>query len=490
MPDPAKFAALSAGQAAAVAHVAAMTWALRRAPSGRPAHPSQPVTRPTTRRTGPLGAATRWRPGHLQDGRGDVRPWEQALCRPNVRDVTLRLDPAVVEWLSSQDNPPVRYLTARDLRRPPASADTLAALREQVPAWAPLARILALQHRDGSSAAPGNPNDARRTFWALLLMQRCGLDARDEPAARAIEHLDRRHRTADAVSCNTGGSGVLPCYLGVVTTALIKMGALDTGIVQSSIRWLTGHQRFDHKTTRAGGDEHWPYRAPENYGCWQSVSCYHGVAGAFRALAAIPPERRTTEMRQRLDEAIEYLRIHRLYKSSRTSRPLFAHMTQTFLIGDYRSGLLDMLQGIADADPALIRQDWVQDAVGDMHQRAPDGRVILVKNYGRALIDPIPFEPLGEPSRFLTYQWALIQRTFGAETPARKALKSRQLRQRQRLQQVSVSQPGNGGHVVRRPELAAMPGVLTEEINPAFVGRRQRTRAGVTPGLVRELCRG
>ena len=228
----------------------------------------------------------------------------------------------------------MRYLTARDLRRPPASADSLAALREQVPAWAPLQRILALQHGDGSFAARGNPADARRTFWALLLMQRCGLDARDEPVARAIEYLNQRHRTAGAISCTTGGSGVLPCYLGVVTTAPIKMGALDTEIVRSSIRWLTGHQRFDHKATRAGGDEHWPYKAPGNYGCWQSVSCYHGAAGAFRAFAAIPSERRTPQMRQRLDEAIEYLRIHRLYKTSKTGRPLFRHMTQPFLIGD------------------------------------------------------------------------------------------------------------------------------------------------------------
>ena len=335
--------------------------------------------------------------------------------------MTWHPDPAVVEWLSSDDNPPVRYLTVRDLRRPPASADTLAALRERVLDWAPLTRILALQRGDGSFAAAGNPADARRTFWALLLMQRCGLDARDEPAARAIEHLNQRHRAAGAISFNAGGSGVLPCYLGVVTTALIKMGALDSETVQSSIRWLAGHQRFDRKATRAGGDEPWPYRAPQNYGCWQSVSCYHGVAGAFRALAAIPPERRTPEIRQRLEDALEYLRIHRLYKNSRTGRPLFRHMTQPFLAGDYRSSLLDMLQGIADTDPALTRQDWVRAAADDMHQLAPGGRVVLARNYGKKLIDPVPFEPVGEPSRFLTYQWTLIQRAFGAGTTARQA---------------------------------------------------------------------
>lgn len=322
----------------------------------------------------------------------------------------------MVEWLSAEDNPPVRYLTARDLLAAGASAGPLAALRERATTWAPLRRILTLQRADGSFAAPGNPADARRTFWALLLMQRCGLGARDEPAARAIEYLNRRHLTAGALSYTGGGSGVLPCYLGVVTAALIKMGALDTEVVQSSVRWLTGHQRFDHKATRAGGDEQWPYRAPGTYGCWQSVSCYHGVAGAFRALAAIPAGRRTADVRQRIDEAVEYLRIHRLYRNSKTGRPLFRHMTQPFLIGDYRSGLLDMLQGVADADPALAGKDWVQAAVSDMRELAPAGRVVLTRNYGKRLIDPIPFEPLGEPSRFLTYQWTLIQRILGTGT--------------------------------------------------------------------------
>jgi hypothetical protein len=151
------------------------------------------------------------------------------------------------------------------------------------------------------------------------------------------------------------------------------------------------------------------------------VSCYHGVAGAFRALAAIPPERRTADVHQRLDEAIEYLRIHRLYKKTKTDRALFRFMTEPFLAGDYRSGLLDVLQGIADADPGLARHDWVRDAIDDMHTLALDGRITLAKNYGRRLIDPIPFEPVGAPSRFLTYQWIRIQTAFDPGTTGRPA---------------------------------------------------------------------
>ena len=77
-----------------------------------------------------------------------------------------------------------------------------------------------------------------------------------------------------------------------------------------------------------------------------------------------------------------------------------------------------MLQGIADADPTLIREPWVADAARDMEALTEAGRVVLVKNYGRKLIDPIPFEPIGAPSRFLTYQWVTVRRILGAASTA------------------------------------------------------------------------
>jgi hypothetical protein len=321
-------------------------------------------------------------------------------------------DPDLLEWLSSSDNPPIRYLTARDLVEPHPSADMLARLRREILPWEPLQRILALQLPDGSFPYGQKTPTAQPTFWALCLMARCGLDVTDEPVAHTVDYLTENHLGKGALSYTSGGSGVLPCYLGVVTTALIEMGALDSELVQSSIAWLVDHQRFDHKATRAGGSETWPYKAPDNYGCWDTVSCFHGVAGAFRAFASIPPDRRSAEVRQRLAEAVEYLRIHRGYKKSSSDRSLFRHMTQFFLVGDYRSDLLDILQGIADGDPTLVRESWVQTALEDMNHLTSQGRVTLVKNYGRKLIDPIPFEAVGAPSRFLTYQWLHIRKIF------------------------------------------------------------------------------
>ncbi len=319
----------------------------------------------------------------------------------------------VREWLSSTNNPSVRYLTARDLTRPRPGADALGALREEMLAWEPLRCILALQRADGSFPHRQRTPTAQPTFWALCLMERCGMEAGDEPVDRALTYLADNHLGHGAVSYTSGGSGILPCYVGVVTRAVIRMGGLDSPLAQESLEWLERHQRFDHKETLAGGSEEWPFKAAKNYGCWESVSCYHGVVAALRALAAVPPARRSSGQKERLKEAIEYLRIHRVYKRSADDRPLFRHLTQFFIIGDYRSNLLDVLEGLADADATLIREGWVAEAVRAVNDLTTDGALTLVKNYGRKLIDPVPLETVGEPSRFLTHQWLRVLQQFG-----------------------------------------------------------------------------
>ena len=320
------------------------------------------------------------------------------------------MDAATLEWLSDPSNPPVRYLTALNLADTPPSDAELAHMRAEIFGWPPLLQILDLQLDDGGFPYPQKTHTAQSAFSALELMARCGLEIDDEPVARTVDFLANRHMKGGVVSFTGGGSGALPCYAGSVAHALIRMNGVEHEIVQSALRWLIAHQRFDHKELRAGGEAEWKYKAPVTYRCWESVSCYHGVAAAFRAVAAVPSAQRTADMNEMLRNALEYLRIHRLYKKTTTDRPLFRHMTEFFLVGDYRSHLLDMLQGIVDADPALIREDWVREAVADMEAHTRDGRVPLAKNYGKRLADPIPLEPAGESSRFLTYQWMLIRR--------------------------------------------------------------------------------
>jgi hypothetical protein len=322
-------------------------------------------------------------------------------------------DQTSMDWLLSADNPAVRYLTARDLVRPRPSARQLESLRRRILAWEPLRRILALQKDDGSFPAKNEPC-AETTYVALRLMSRCGLEVVDAPVARALDYLSERYLGHGAFSYNTGGSGILPCYVGLFTRDFIPMMGWEAPAIDASLKWIVDYQRFDHKQTRAGGGERWPFKIVESYGgCWYSVSCYHGVVATLGALAAVPPASRSAKEKQRLKAALRYLEIHRAFKKSAEDKPLFRHLTQFFLFGGYRSHLIDVLEAIANADPELGKKSWVRDAITAVDDLTVDGRVILAKNYPTKLIDPIPFESVGEPSRFLTYQWLRVKQKLG-----------------------------------------------------------------------------
>lgn len=322
------------------------------------------------------------------------------------------MDASLLNWLSSSENPAVRYLTALHLKRP-SSIRTIKSLRRQMLNWEPWTRILALQQGDGSFPSLDGKPTAAPTFVALCLADRCGMDVSDAPVANALAYLCGRHAEKGAFSHNRGGSGILPCYLGLLIRSSIRMGGLNIPGVEASLKWIVDHQRFDHKRTRAGGNRKWPFRAVVNYRCWESVSCYHGVAASFLALAAVPKERRSTEMEARLRGAFAYLKIHRVFKKSNSETPLFRSMKQFFLWGDHRVHIIDVLEGIADADPTLGGMEWVREAIEVVDDLAESGKIKLSGNARNFLLHPLAFERVGEPSRFLTYQWLRVKQKFG-----------------------------------------------------------------------------
>jgi hypothetical protein len=165
--------------------------------------------------------------------------------------------------------------------------------------------------------------------------------------------------------------------------------------------------------------EPWAYRAVNNYGCWESVSCYHGVVGTLGALAAVPADARSADQRERILDAVDYLREHRVYRRTSDGRPIFRTSLQFSLFHAYRSHVLDVLEWLADADPALAEEHWVKEAIADIEALSIDGRIPLVANATTHLVDPLALERVGKPSPLLTVQWLRLRRAFGlADVPA------------------------------------------------------------------------
>ena len=330
----------------------------------------------------------------------------------------------LIHWLSSSENPPVNYLTTRDFAGTPPSKESLYALRTEILAWKPLTSFLSSQQSDGGFPNKTKTKSAEPTLAGLALMTRCGLSYDDDCVRRAVEYIAGNYAYNDIFTFRAKGSGVLPCYVGMYARIIATVAGTDHPHFNKAIEWILEYQRFDHKEVRAGGRGQWPFRSVESYGgCWRSVSCYHGVVATLRALSSIPERKRSVAVNTQLEAALNYLRIHRVYKKSSEDKPLFRHFSRYFLYGKYRLNLIDVLEGISEADPGAGAEDWVRDVIETVDRSTVGGKVISAASYPTDIIDPLPFEKAGKPSRFLTYQWLITKRKFAAgasSAPVRK----------------------------------------------------------------------
>lgn len=318
---------------------------------------------------------------------------------------TLGCSKEIQNWLMSEDSPPpVRYLTILNIIKEPVSDDRHTS-KEDVLNWPPLKRIMELQQEDGGFPVTQKGKPGIPTFFALILMSKCGLDCSDEPVRRAIEYIEKNYSLNNVISWNSGGSGILPCYAGVTASHISRMSCGRNDLVNGVADWIVKHQRYDHKDTRAGGDEEWNFCGPSNFGCWQSVSCYHGVVASLSLLASIPSAFRTPEIRSRIKEALRYLEIHRVFRKTKSGEPMFRHMTNFFIFGQWRMNLLDIVETILDAEPETAAAPWLHEALEEIDRHCVEGRIIHKTEYRTFLVDPPEFESTGVPSYFLTYQW-------------------------------------------------------------------------------------
>ena len=114
---------------------------------------------------------------------------------------------------------------------------------------------------------------------------------------------------------------VIPCLTGNLVFSLILLGMLDDPRVGRAVDWITTYQRFDDAEGEAPTG--WPYDKAEM--CWGRHTCHMGAVKALKALAEIPPERRTPAVHGTISAGAEFLLRHHVHRRShdltRDSRP-------------------------------------------------------------------------------------------------------------------------------------------------------------------------
>jgi len=165
----------------------------------------------------------------------------------------LKADPT--DWLLEPENAPIRYWTLVDLLERPLEDPEVLAVRAAIPAYPPVADLLAAQQPDGywSRTDYYLPRASRGTFWVLTVLADLGFTAESEPIRRACDFLFEHQSMSGVFSrCQrVPGQGLVwredayPCTQARIVRFLIQFGYRADPRLGKTIDWLMVPQRQD-----------------------------------------------------------------------------------------------------------------------------------------------------------------------------------------------------------------------------------------------------
>jgi hypothetical protein len=237
------------------------------------------------------------------------------------RQSGLKADP--IPWLLEEGNPSVRYFTLVDILGLPAGDRRVAAAKKAIMEEGAVPKILARQKKDGFWEKREDfymRTKYKGTVWQLIILAELGADGRDARVESACVFIlefsqDLQSGGFSYVGSPKGGgyhSAVIPCLTGNMVWSLIRLGRGDDPRVKRGVDWITKFARFDDG--EGPPPKGWPYENREP--CWGKHTCHSGAAKILKALAAIPEEERSPEIRRTIDAGTDYFLKHHIYKQS------------------------------------------------------------------------------------------------------------------------------------------------------------------------------
>jgi len=336
---------------------------------------------------------------------------------------------AVLDWLLSPADPSVRFFTLTELLGEAAEGGEAAQARREIMTKGVVPLILAAQRADGHfcDADRFYVDKYRGTVWQLIILAELGADPAEARVRAACEAILRDSQDPDSGGFSTdrrkAGGGqhgrVIPCLTGNLVFSLIRFGYLDDPRVRRAVDWLTTYQRFDDGDGEPPTE--WPYHPWEM--CWGRHTCHMGAAKALKALAEIPPERRSPAVRRTLADGTEYFLTHHVHKRShdltQTAKPGWRRFQFPLM---YQTDALEILGILAklgvlsdrvrDDCTRVPRDARTQEALDLVEKRQDEqGRWTLQQTFnGRFHVD---IEVKGEPSRWVTLKALQVLKAAG-----------------------------------------------------------------------------
>jgi hypothetical protein len=312
-----------------------------------------------------------------------------------------------INWLLEDDNPSVKYFTLIDILDKSKDSSEVIGAKEQIVKTGVVPKILEKQNPGGYWGKPEDfyaRSKYKGTVWNLIILALLGADKDDARVKKTCEFILDNSQEPDLggfAHCRTkkgkGAPGkVIPCLTGNMVWSLIRFGYLDDPRVQKGIEWITKYQRFDDGKYVDLPDD-WPYKSHK--ACFSKHSCHMGVVKSLKALSEIPENKRNKGVKKTIDNAVEYLLIHHIYKRShdltKVSKPGWLRLSFPHM---YQDDILEILNILLKLK---VKDKRMQDAVDVVVSKQDDqSRWVLEETFNGRFITNI--ETKGKPSKWVT----------------------------------------------------------------------------------------
>jgi hypothetical protein len=300
----------------------------------------------------------------------------------------LKNDPTA--WLLEPGDPSVRYFAlTKVLERPEEDAEVVAA-REAIEDSAPVHRILDAQRPQGYWDRDRRPYHGVSKH--LITLEHLGYGGQDERLHKAIDYLFANSQMDDgaftAGEFEQGRRAVIPCYTANAVRFLHWFGYGEDERTQRALTYLLETQLED------GG-----------WLCFERVkkthACFWATAKVLTALEALPADEQTASVKSARERAIALFLDKGLYhhhsEFGKVSTRWFEFARPLFASTDVLEVLSLVAPFVSPDDERM--QEGLEIVLGkqDEHGRWPAEREIPVRK-----TFPIPFEEVGQPSKWVT----------------------------------------------------------------------------------------
>jgi len=295
---------------------------------------------------------------------------------------------AALPWLLEKENPSVRYFALKDLFGKQEDDPDVREAKQAIMESGPVLKILSLQKPEGWWTDPEGMFTPiyRGSAWQLAFLAELGADPEHPKVKKGVDYvLDKiMKRKGAGIAAKRSAFINVNCYLGVALEAFIRLGRLADERVQAGIAYACELVTQGKLKCR--------YR--------QNLSCPWGGEKEIRALARIPEEKRTPEVKAAMAKIAEFLLKYDLARAAYPRKKrVSGHWFRFAFPRTYNADILEVLDALALA--GYGRERKLGPAIEFMlSKQDKDGRWKMETSYnGKMLAD---IEEKGKPSKWIT----------------------------------------------------------------------------------------